>query len=309
MKQAHQAITFIIAGVVLSTFPNIALAQSKIQSSQQVRYTGPFTNTTFKESGNVVIELLLEPQNRISGYINFTNYPGVSTLCGAGKFAGIRQGRNLLFNFVSSDPDRGCGFDRGLKFTVRATLSQENRTLQNGSYRINDSQAGVFTASSSNALVHPCNDDRINDNYKKNDLNYHYYSLISRICSKTLKGCTREKVFQTMISQEQFIVPSPFDDKPVVNCREKTLPIGNPIRTTINSSDYSITNYTLPRHMFYPGKITRRVIETNDAIAVTTIGEGVGDYKKFNIWAAPDIWSRADILLSARVRLILSNKN
>ncbi|MBW4568249.1 MAG: hypothetical protein KME31_09530 [Tolypothrix carrinoi HA7290-LM1] len=287
----------------------MALAQSEIQPSQRVRYTGLFTNTTYNLSGNVVIEVVLERQNRISGYINFTNYPSVRTICGAGKFAGIRGGRNLLFDFVSSDPDPGCGFDRGLKFTVSATLSEDNRTLENGSYQINNSQAGVFTASSSTALVHPCNDDRINDNYNKNDSNYHYYSLTNGICSKTLKGCTREKVFQTMISQEQFIVPSPLDDKPVVHCREKTLTLGNPIRTTINSSDYSITNYTLPGHMFHPGKITRRVIETNDAIKVTTIGEGVGDYKKFNIWVAPDIWSRADILLSVRVRLILSNKN
>ncbi|HEY9832674.1 MAG TPA: hypothetical protein V6D26_19135, partial [Stenomitos sp.] len=268
------------AGVVLSTFSGMALAQSEIQpAGQQIRYTGPFTNTTYNLSGNVVIEVVFEAQNRVSGYINFTNYPGVQTLCGAGKFEGIRQGRTLRFNFVSSDPDPGCGFDRGWKFTVSATLSPNNSTLENGSYQVNNTQAGVFTASSSTVLVHPCNDERIVDSYNKNDSNYHYYSLTNGICSKTLKGCTREKVFQTMISQEQFIVPSPLDDKPVVNCREKTLPIGNPIRTTINSDDYSITNYTLPEHMFHPGKITRRVTETNDAITVTTTGEGVGDYK------------------------------
>ena len=163
--------------------------------------------------------------------------------------------------------------------------------------------------SKSTKEAHPCKDDRIDDSYNTNDPKYHSYSLTNGICSKTLKGCTREKVFQTMISQEQFIVPSPLDDTPVVNCREKTLPIGNPIRTTINSNDYSITNYTLPGHMFHPGKITRRVTETNNAITVTTIGEGVGDYKKINVWVAPDIWSRADTLLSVRVRLILSNRS
>jgi hypothetical protein len=305
LKLIYKAILFIITGVVLFTFPKKALAQSEIQPGQRIRYSGIFTNTTYTLNGNVVIEVVLERQNKISGYINFTNYPSVRTICGAGKFVGIRRGRNLLFDFVSSDPDSGCGFDRGLKFTVSATLSRNNLTLENGSYQINNSQAGVFTA----ALVHPCNDDRISDDYNKNYSNYHHYSLTNGICSKTLKGCTKEKVFQTMISQEQFIVPSPLDDKPVVHCREKTLPVGNPIRTTINSSDYSITNYTLPGHMFHPGKITRRVIETNNAIAVTTIGEGIGDYKKFNIWVAPDIWSRADILLSVRIRLILSSEN
>ena len=104
-------------------------------------------------------------------------------------------------------------------------------------------------------------------------------------------------------------MPSLLDDKPVVNCREKTLTGKNPIRTTINSNDYSITNYTLPGHIFHPGKITRRVTETNNAIAVTTIGEGVGDGKKFNMWVAPDIWTSADGRLSVRVRLILSYEN
>ena len=105
--------------------------------------------------GNVVIEFLIEPQNRISGYINFTNYPGVTTLCGAGNFTGIRQGRTLRFNFVSNDPDPGCGFDRGLKIVVSATLSPDNSTLENGSYQVNNRQAGVFTASSST----PAQDD------------------------------------------------------------------------------------------------------------------------------------------------------
>ena len=138
-----------IAGVALSTFSNVALAQSEIQPGQRVRYTGPFTNTTYTLSGNVVIEVVIEPQNRISGYINFTNDPGVRTLCGAGNFTGIRQGRTFRFNFVSSDPDPGCGFDRGLKFTVSATLSPDNSTLESGSYQINNTQAGIFTANSS----------------------------------------------------------------------------------------------------------------------------------------------------------------
>jgi hypothetical protein len=132
--------TIYVAGLVL--------AQSEIQPGQQVEYTVPFANTTYKLSGNAVIKVVFEPQNRISGYINFTNYPGVSTLCGAGNFTGMRQGRTLQFNFVSSDPDPGCGFDRGLNFTVSATLSQDNNTIEGGSYQINNMQAGVFQPAS-----------------------------------------------------------------------------------------------------------------------------------------------------------------
>ena len=132
--------TIYVAGLVL--------AQSKIQPGQQVEYIVPFANTIYKLSGNAVIKVVFEPQNRISGYINFTNYPGVSTLCGAGNFTGMRQGRTLQFNFVSNDPDPGCGFDRGLNFTVSATLSQDNNTIEGGSYQINNMQAGVFQPAS-----------------------------------------------------------------------------------------------------------------------------------------------------------------
>ena len=132
--------TIYVAGLVL--------AQSEIQPGQQVEYTVPFANTTYKLSGNAVIKVVFEPQNRISGYINFTNYPGMSNLCGAGNFTGMRQGRTLQFNFVSNDPDPGCGFDRGLNFTVSATLSQDNKTIEGGSYQINNMQAGVFQPAS-----------------------------------------------------------------------------------------------------------------------------------------------------------------
>lgn len=148
MNQVYRATIATIASAVLSTFPSTVLAQSEIQLGQRVRYIGPFTNTTYNLSGNVVIEVVFESNNRISGYINFTNYPGVRTLCGAGNFTGTRQGRTLQFNFVSNDPEPDCGFDRGWNFTVSATLSQDNSVLQNGRYQVGGGGAGVFTANS-----------------------------------------------------------------------------------------------------------------------------------------------------------------
>jgi hypothetical protein len=127
--------------------PNPALAQSAIQSGQRIRYSGPFTNTTYALSGKVTIDIVFEPQNRISGYINFTNDPGKQTLCGAGNFTGTRQDRTLLLSFVSNDPDPGCGFDRGWKFTASAVLSPDSKSLESGTYQVNRAR-GIFTADS-----------------------------------------------------------------------------------------------------------------------------------------------------------------
>jgi hypothetical protein len=128
-------------------------AQSTKQSSpstepigQRIRYSGPFTNTTVNLSGNVVIDLTLEENDRISGYINFTNYPGVPSLCGAGNFTGYRQGRNLQFSFVSDDPEPDCGSNQGWNFIVTATLSEDYQTIENGAYQVDTAQGGIFRA-------------------------------------------------------------------------------------------------------------------------------------------------------------------
>jgi hypothetical protein len=137
-----------LANVCLLVFPGLVLAESEIQLGQRVKYVGPFTNTTYNLSGDVTIEVVFEAEHRVSGYINFTNYPGVRTLCGAGNFIGIRQGRNLQFKFISNDPEPDCGFDRGWDFTVSATLSQDYSILENGRYQVSVPGAGIFTANS-----------------------------------------------------------------------------------------------------------------------------------------------------------------
>jgi hypothetical protein len=115
---------------------------------RQIKYSGSFTNTTKNLSGDVFIHLIFEPSDRVSGYINFTNYPNVRTLCGAGNFTGVKQGRTIVFTFISNDPESDCGVDRGWVFTVRATLSPDNMVLEDGTYQVdtggyNDAR-GVF---------------------------------------------------------------------------------------------------------------------------------------------------------------------
>jgi hypothetical protein len=113
---------------------------------QRIKYSGYFKNTTYAVEGNVLIEILFEPNNKVSGYVNFTNSPGKNEICGAGNFEGSIENNVLNGRFVSDDPDPGCGFDKGLIFLLNATLSPDGNRLENGTYQINNSQAGVFQA-------------------------------------------------------------------------------------------------------------------------------------------------------------------
>ena len=111
--------------LVFSAFLTIALAWfHPLYASEQLEFSGPFTNTTFNLSGNVIIDMVINDDNSLTGYVNFTNYPDVTTLCGAGNFTGTKSGNNLEFSFISDDPDSGCGFDKGLKFDLIASLSE-----------------------------------------------------------------------------------------------------------------------------------------------------------------------------------------
>lgn len=105
-------------------------------------YIGPFTNTTFNRGGDVTIDMTIHPDNTVSGYINFTEYPSVTPLCGAGDFNGTKTGNLLEFTFISQDPDLGCGFDWGWEFIVIATISRNNSFIE-GNYYVG-SQEGVF---------------------------------------------------------------------------------------------------------------------------------------------------------------------
>ena len=149
--------------------------------------------------------------------------------------------------------------------------------------------------------TYPCMDPRIITSFDNKNPNYHYYEHTNIICNKAQSGCSREAVFNTMTSQMRFIAPT-ISSNAVKHCSEVTLPIGNPIKTTINHQSYSITNFTLPGHMLYPGKITRRVEETSSVITVRTIGVGIGYYKKFNQMVAPQIWGSADQQLAREIK-------
>lgn len=127
---------------ILSSKPPVSMGASYIQSpNSQIRYAGAFNNPTYG-TGSVVIDMEVGPTT-VSGYINFTNQPGNSALCGAGAFTGTRNGDVIQFGFTSHDPDPGCSTFDGWIFNVSGTLS--GNQIVNGSYSVNG-ENGTFSA-------------------------------------------------------------------------------------------------------------------------------------------------------------------
>ena len=54
---------------------------------------------------------------------------------------------------------------------------------------------------------------------------------------------------------------------------------GNPIAFYVNETDHCITNYTLPGHALYPGKITRCIEGECNKVKIKTYGEGLHYYQ------------------------------
>jgi hypothetical protein len=146
---------------------------------------------------------------------------------------------------------------------------------------------------------HPCDNPKIT-NVFPHDKSYHSYDppVKNLICLKSDSGCTIERVFETMISQEQFIAPTyASDTSPVLNCKTAVLPGNNPIQTVIDRANFSITNYALPGHSLYPGEVTRQIVSDGNEIDVITTGQGNGSLGSLNNFFADPLWSHIDTRL------------
>lgn len=124
------------------------LAQVPLQVNQatnNTNYFGAGTNTTFNVKFTVEINMTINSDNTVSGYLDATGLPGGSTICGAGDFSGNKEGSNIEFTFVSQDTDTGCGFDHGNLNTFNVTISPNGEILSGG-YTIDNGQAGVIRA-------------------------------------------------------------------------------------------------------------------------------------------------------------------
>ncbi|MUG91858.1 hypothetical protein F7734_04970 [Scytonema sp. UIC 10036] len=160
----------------------------------------------------------------------------------------------------------------------------------------------------------PCGDREIQVNYPSEPeyiqayngrlSGYHRYpsegkKIESRICSTSLPGCTRQSVFETMLSQVRFIAPTTATD-PVENCKITNLniplvPAGDdPILTIIDNGTFSIKNYTRAAHALHSGVVTRTVLEISGFVYVNTFGEGYGLFPTANNLLATDLWQDVD---------------
>jgi hypothetical protein len=135
-------------------------------ANQTTRYTGTFSTNGYP--GTVTIDLATNSTTQVTGYMNFTNNPGVGALCGAGSFRGsINSNNQMLYDFLSNDPDAGCGFDDGYEFAVSAILDNLV-AITDGSYTVVDTgQTGTFSTacSGSNSTTNHNAVDLINGDF------------------------------------------------------------------------------------------------------------------------------------------------
>ena len=154
---------------------------------------------------------------------------------------------------------------------------------------------------------------------------YHYYRHATLICVKSfLPGCTKEFVFNTMISNINFVAPIVSDiqlnptEQSVSDCRLTTLEVGN-IITTVDINSLTVVNYTvppvnipmkvlgkdhsvtIPEHALYPGKVRRSIIEAGDGIYVETVGEGAGVFPRMNEFFGDTAFTLLDLSLKSAV--------
>jgi hypothetical protein len=152
----------------------------------------------------------------------------------------------------------------------------------------------------------PCDNPSIQWSFSPDDPDhYHTYHYQSKICSKSSPWCTTETVYRVMLSDAQYIAPmSPFTHQPVRNCGQYNLAGAtspNPIIVGLDDWTHSVTNYTLPDHVFYPGTVRRRVFDDENSVYVDTFGEGTGAERWWNQAMSRGLWPAIDRLLAQRV--------
>jgi hypothetical protein len=124
---------------------------------------------------------------------------------------------------------------------------------------------------------------------------WHDYTVTSIICDAGL-ACSPQEIADQLA---RYAVPGQNPAAPVVNGAIYSvydpflgLPAGD-VLTRVTADKLSITNQTLPEHVFYDGKITRTAWQAADGSwPVTTRGIGnneIPGMNKVNQWSGPEI--------------------
>lgn len=167
-----------------------------------------------------------------------------------------------------------------------------------------------------------CDDKTIQDQFDSKDPQYHFFPgtqeeaerLTTELCDPaTNPKCNERFAFEAMLENAMFIAPNA-PGTPVEDCKAVVIGWYDPIRTKVNRSDLTVTNYTIAGyqygllkldHRFHPGKITRKIWRKNGKVVVSTEGVGVGGQKLFNEVFGPYAFLEADVLLKGRVAVKL----
>lgn len=136
--------------------------------------------------------------------------------------------------------------------------------------------------------------------YSPTNPGWHDYTVTSMVCSADL-ACSPQEIADQLA---RYAVPGQNPAAPVVNGAIYSvydpflgLPAGD-VLTRVAADKLSITNQTLPEHVFYDGKITRTAWRAADGSwHVTTRGIGnneIPGMNKVNQWSGPDIFNELD---------------
>lgn len=123
---------------MISTFI-ISISQVCCQSFYD--FFGSSYNETQMAGGPIYIELIINNDNTVSGFLDADPYPGQNAFCGAGEITGYINQNQVSFSFASMDPDPGCGFDIGWEIEYECIVSPAFSTMI-GNYTIYEN--GVF---------------------------------------------------------------------------------------------------------------------------------------------------------------------
>lgn len=113
--------------------------------AQSSLYVGTFYNTTQTQMGVTSMNMTITLPDSIKGYMNFTELPTASPLCGAGYYKGRIVADSFALSFSSNDTDSRCGYDYGWLFTIKGHFYQNNDSIS-GEYLTHNSlnEGGFF---------------------------------------------------------------------------------------------------------------------------------------------------------------------
>jgi hypothetical protein len=195
---------------------------------------------------------------------------------------------------------RRSGSGVGSRLVGQARLLPPRNTGLDGSLSV---QRAIPVADATQSV---CNDPRIQSTFDPaarttylHLKTYHHFKR--RDCETPLVSsdkCSDADVYKVMLSNSRFVAPVSIfkHSAAVTDCLKSSL-MGltsyNPIKTVRDDSRKQVVNYTLPGHIFHPGKITRTIFERDRVIYAGTEGEGNGDLGLINKYFGPVLFKSA----------------